>query len=137
MSGQRPYIPRDMPDNRRLSDSPYAPRYAAYSPDHAEPPRQATDQSYRRRRRSTDYSPTRRPRRVSKHENTHKDHSLSASIAGALAGGLLGHQAGKGDMFATAAGALVGAFGGGVVAEKHARAKNRSEDRDGDRSRRH
>jgi len=74
------------------------------------------------------------PRRI-RHERKSSDHSFGASIAGALAGGLLGHQAGKGDMFATAAGAIAGAFGGGIVAEKRAseRLKRDQRDRDWDR----
>jgi uncharacterized protein YcfJ len=53
------------------------------------------------------------------------DNSLGASLAGALAGGLIGHQAGKGDVFSTAAGAIVGAFGGTIAAEKHAQNKEK------------
>ncbi|TID19721.1 hypothetical protein E6O75_ATG07059 [Venturia nashicola] len=54
-----------------------------------------------------------------------KDSSLGASLAGALAGGLIGHQAGKGDVFSTAAGALVGAVSGSIAAEKHSKNKDK------------
>jgi len=46
----------------------------------------------------------------SKRSRSTNDNALGASLAGALAGGLFGHQAGKGDVFSTAAGAIVGAL---------------------------
>jgi hypothetical protein len=132
--GQRPETgPAVAPDYRQPKDLSSAPRYARPNPSPDAPPRRKPYPSERRRRHSYDYSrsPERRPR----HESKPKEHSISASIAGALAGGFLGHQAGKGDMFTTAAGALVGAFGGGAAAEKHARSKEKSRRRDRERER--
>jgi hypothetical protein len=137
MSGERPYNPPEDSGNRRQVNPSYAPRYAGYNPDPLDARRQPRDRPKQRRRHSSDYGSSRRPKHVSKNESKPKEHSFSASVAGALAGGLIGHKAGKGDMFATAAGALVGAFGGGVAAEQHARGKNKSRDQDGDRSRRY
>ncbi|KAF2423277.1 hypothetical protein EJ08DRAFT_451973 [Tothia fuscella] len=89
----------------------------------------------RRRERNRDSRDSGSSRRSKDHKP--KDRSIAASLAGAVAGGLVGHQAGKGDILATAAGALVGALGGGMAADKHVQAKYKRDESDKDWQRQH